>query len=172
MHRVSGVVFAVCARCVVVVGVDVVASVFSIVVAGGDVRRLMRRASPPASGLGPHARGGRPNATGVLAGLLDEQAARRFAARVYARVGARSEGFALLLRVLERVGARAGNTWSVDEAIRLRRVACAGLVRVAEARGDVIALRLAFGLGKALLQLLIDLVAAPAVATARADAGW
>ena len=45
------------------------------------------------------------------------------------------------------------------------------LVRVAEACGDVIALRLAFGLGKALLLLLIDLVSkfSSAIATARAD---
>ena len=76
------------------------------------------------------------------------------------------------MRVLERVGARAGNAWSVDEAIRLRHIACAGLVRVAEARGDVIALRLAFGLGKAQLVLAVDIIAAPAIATARADAGW
>ena len=92
------------------------------------------------------------------------------AARVDARIGALAHSCALFYRVLERVGARTGDPRSVDDAIRSCRGGGAVLVRVAEARGDAIALRLAFCLGKALLQLMVDMILkfSSAIATARA----
>ena len=95
----------------------------------------------------------------------------REAARVDARIGALAHSCALFYRVLERVGARTGDLRSVDDAIRIRQGGGAGLVRVAEARADAVALGLALRLRKAQLVLAVDLVATPAVATARAGLG-
>lgn len=155
-----------------VVDVDVVAVVVRVAVAAVDVRRSPRVTQPAACWLGPRGTQRRPNAASVCAGQLDAQAVAAFgeAARIHARVGARSHRCALLFRVLERVRTRAGDARSVDEARSCRQVGVAGLISVTYASRDAVALRLAFGLGEAIHVLAIDFVVggSSAIATARA----